>query len=97
MIEYLYDAIRATTGQDIHIAAEITDDNGIVITEGCYIDLFGPDKELIASFNGEYSVENSEWIFTIPAEQTEGLVGRYFYRIAYNGQSLCFRQPLYLV
>lgn len=97
MIEYLYDAIRATTGQDILIAAEITDDNGIVLTEGCYINLFSPEKELIASFDGEYNEENGEWIFTIPAEQTEGLVGRYFYCIAYNGQSLCFRQPLYLV
>jgi hypothetical protein len=97
MIEYLFDAIRATTGQDIHIAAEITDDNGIVLTEGCYINLFSPDKEYIASFDGEYNEENGEWIFTIPAEATEGLVGRYFYCIAYNGQSLCFRAPLYLV
>lgn len=97
MIEYLFDAIRATSGQDIRIVAEITDDNGIVLTEGCSINLFGTEKEYISSFEGEYQEENSEWIFTIPAEATKGLRGRYYYCISYHGQSLCFRQPLYLV
>lgn len=97
MIEYLYDAIRATTGQDICICAEITDDDGIVLTEGCSINFFNPDKEIIGSYEGTYDEESGEWNFIIPAETTRGLVGRYYYCISYNGQSLCFRQPLYLV
>lgn len=35
MIEYLYNAIRATTGDDITITADITDDNGKYIDSGC--------------------------------------------------------------
>ena len=97
MIEYLFDAIRASSGQDIRIVAEITDDNGIVLTEGCSINLFSPEKEYIASFEGEYQAETNDWLFTIPAEGTQGFKGRYYYCISYHGQSLCFRQPLYLV
>lgn len=35
MIECLYNAIRATTGDDITITADITDDNGKYIDSGC--------------------------------------------------------------
>ena len=97
MIEYLYNAIRATTGQDICICADITNAEGVLLTEGCYINFFSPEKEFIASFDGTYDADSSEWKFVIPGEATKGLVGRYFYCIAYNGQSLCFRQPIYLV
>lgn len=97
MIEYLYNCIRATAGQDISIAAEITDDEGAAIVDGCGIYLHDPDKALVAQFDGVYDEENSQWIFTIPAATTEGLEGRYYYCIGHYNSSLCFKQPLYLM
>lgn len=97
MIEYLYNAIRATAGQDITISAAITDDDGNILTEGCHIMFFDPDKELIATFDGEFNEEINEWSFTIPAETTEGLNGRYWYCICYFNANLCFKEPIYLV
>lgn len=95
MIEYLYDAIRATAGQDIKIYAELTDKDGNVYEEGCHLMLFNPEKELIVTVDGEI-VEN-EWIFTIPAEITEGLKGRFWYCICHHNINLCFKEPIYLV
>ena len=97
MIEYLYDAIRASSGQNINIYADITDDNGNPIAEGCRLNLFSPDKEFIASFEGVIDENLGEWKFSIPAEATTGLKGRYFYCISYFNTSLCFKQPIYLV
>lgn len=97
MIEYLYNAIRATAGQDITISAEITNDEGGIITSGCHIMLFNPDKELIDTFDGEYNADDKEWNFTIAAKATEGLHGRYWYCICYHNSNLCFKEPIYLV
>lgn len=98
MIEYLYDAIRATAGQDITITAEITNDEGEQLTEACHLMLYGIDKEsLITTVNGEYFEEDSEWRFTIPGEATKGLSGRYWYCICYHDINLCFKEPIYLV
>lgn len=98
MIEYLHDAIRATAGQEIAVAAEITDDNGDSIFEGCHIMLYAPDREtLVATFDGTYNAEKNEWTFIIPGEATEGLHGRYWYCICYFNANLCFKQPVYLV
>jgi hypothetical protein len=94
MIEYLYDAIRATAGEPITIAAEITDDNGECITDNCGLMLHN-DNEMIIKVNG--SLDGDIWSFVIPAEATKGLVGRYWYCICKDNQSLCFRQPLYLI
>lgn len=92
MIEYLYDAIRATAGTDITIAAEV-EDNGEAIKEDCTLVLHINDKML--EFNGEYAEDI--WEFTIPAAATSGLNGRYWYCIKRNGTMLCFKQPIYLV
>ena len=97
MIEYLYNCIRATSGQDIAIAAEITDTNGDVVTSMCHVMLYSPEEELIATHDGVYDEENSQWIFTIPAEATKGLQGRYWYCLCHHESNLCFKQPLYLV
>ena len=97
MIEYLYNCIKATSGQDIAIAAEITNDDGVEITEACHVMLFNPEEELIATHDGIYDAENSQWIFIIPAEATKGLKGRYWYCICHHESNLCFKQPLYLV
>lgn len=94
MIEYLYNAVRATAGEDITIAADITDDSGEDIKEACHIMLYD-DLQLLGMYNGIYNGE--VWEFTIPANITSGRIGRYWYCICVNNNSLCFKQPIYLI
>lgn len=98
MIEYLYDAIKAVAGQEIVVNAFITDDEEQVITEGCYLAIHGLDGvEMITKVEGVYLPENLMWEFTVPAEATLGLGGRYWYCIQHNESNLCFKQPMYLI
>ena len=94
MIEYLYDAIRASAGTDITVSAKVTDDDGNPITEGCMF-MLHTDEMLLVSVEGEY-VEDT-WFFTIPKEVTKGLHGRYRYCICTENDELCFKQPIYFV
>lgn len=93
MIEYLYDAIRATAGTDITIAAEIAEEDGENITENCKLVLFLDDKQI--EIDGELKADI--YNFTIPASYTTGIMGRYWYCFKSNGNMLCFKQPIYLV
>ena len=94
MIEYLYDAIRATAGTDITIAAEVEEDNGETAELENYSLVLHINEKML-EFNGE----NAEgiWEFTIPAAATSGLNGRFWYCIKKNGTMLCFKQPIYLI
>lgn len=94
MIEYLYDAIRATAGLDIEIAAVITTEEGAPIESGCSL-MLASDDEVITMAQGVYNGE--VWEFTIPASVTTGLSGRYWYCIYHNDETLCFRKPIYLL
>ena len=95
MIEYLYNAIRATAGEPITLAARITDDNGEAVTEQCNLNLYS-DSEQLGHFAGV--LVDGVWQFTIPAETTKGLVGRYWYCLCDSThQKMQFKQPLYLV
>ena len=95
MIEYLYNAIRATAAEDITIAAKITDESGAVINKGCHLNIYDNEKQ-IATING--IITNDVWEFTIPAETTANMLGRYWYCICDNEHTkLNFKQPLYLV
>lgn len=94
MIEYLYNAIRATSGEDITITAEITDDSGECISKGCSLMLWD-DEELLTAVDG--LLIDELWTFTIPANATTGLVGRYWYCICHNNNKLQFKEPIYLV
>lgn len=94
MIEYLYDAIRATAGEDIIISAKITDDSGEHIDEICNLKLFN-NNEVISDVPGVYNGEL--WDFTIPAADTANLSGRYFYSICHRGNSISFKEPIYLI
>ena len=40
MIEYLYDAVRASDGEDMTITATIRDNDGTAITDGCALRIF---------------------------------------------------------
>lgn len=96
MIEYLHNAIRATAGSDITVTA-IVADNDTPITENCHIMLFDRDSVLLETLDGSYDAENGVWYFTIPGELTKEKRGRHWYRICTPVESLCFKQPLYLV
>lgn len=54
------------------------------------------DEEEIITVPGDYLAELQMWQFTIPAEATQGLSGRYWYDVRHGSDNLCFKQPLYL-
>ena len=92
MIEYLHSAIRATAGDDITIYACICED-GEDIKSGCGVMLhIGEEMKM---FEGQYI--NGVWAFNIPADETAGLHGRYWYCLYKDGSTLCFKQPIYLM
>lgn len=93
MIEYLFNSIRATAGEDITVIANIRQD-GEPITEGCGF-MLHIDEENVVMVNGEFT--NDLWNFTIPADVTKGLKGRYSYCLCKDGQTLCFKEPFYLM
>ena len=99
LIEYLYNAIRATAGEDITLTARLTDENGENLGEGVpnHISLYN-DIERLGSYNGRYIVDGL-WEYTIPAEATAELKGRYWYCLCTDDKhtKLNFKQPLYLV
>lgn len=95
MIEYLFNAIRAVAGQEIIIAAKITDDKGEAVTEDCALMLYLEDKEVI--INGTYYYDAEIWQFTVAAEVTRGYSGRFWYCFKQGGSNLCFKEPIYLV
>lgn len=95
MVEYLLNAIRASAGEDITIVASVAE-NGESIAAGCGFMLHIADDNIVM-VDGAYDVEEGLWYFTIPAEKTKGLKGRYSYCLCKNGQSLCFREPFYLM
>ena len=94
MVEYLYNCLRAEAGEDIAITAAITDDKGVVISKNCTLTLLS-DTDEIVTIDGNY-IDN-EWLFIVEAKHTEGLKGRYWYSIKYQGNSLSFKEPIYLV
>lgn len=94
MVEFLYDCVKAVAGEDINICAEITDADGNDITSGCSLVFLDKDFVQIDEYEGTYS--DDAWIFTVPAETTKGLHGRYWYRIKFGDGSLCFAAPIYV-
>ena len=98
MVEYLYDCIRAVPSQDIVINAYITDEQENIITENCKLVVYSKDaNEMLFMVEGVYLPESLNWEFTIPAENTKDLSGRYWYYVIWNESPLCFKQPIYFV
>lgn len=95
MIEYLYNAVRATANQDITLTAILTDTDNQPIESGCSV-MLHDDTSMLGMYEGDY-LENGIWSFTIPAAATTGRSGRYWYCICEKGSNLCFKQPIYLV
>jgi hypothetical protein len=96
MIEYLYDAIRATSGQSVDIVARISNEDGTPITNSCGL-MFHKDDKTVDHFDGKKLDDNGYWSFTIPGEYTSGLKGKYYYCICQGSNMLCFKTPFYLV
>lgn len=94
MIEYIYDVIKATAGEDFTISAKAKNEDGTCVTSGCHLRLYN-DKELITTIDGECI--NEVWGFRVPGELTKGLKGRYWYSICGANGGLNFKEPLYLV
>lgn len=93
MVEYLYNCIRASAGQDITIISNI-EENKVDVTEGCGF-MLHIDEDNAIVFGGEF--KEGLWYFTIPAEYTKELKGRYWYCLTKNGSTLCFKQPIYFM
>lgn len=91
MIEYLYNAIRITSGGVETITAKVNDNEGNPITEGIML-MVHNDEELLFEIPGEY--KDDIWYFPI---STKGLEGRYWYCICSDDMELCFKQPIYFV
>ena len=94
MVEYLYDAIRATAGTNIILSAKVTDDLGNPITEDVSLVIHTSDTHMIM-VEGLYTDEY--FIFEIPAEITKDLKGKYWYCVKHNDEQLCFNNPIYFV
>ena len=94
MIEYLYDAIRATSGQEIPVVARITSEDGILVTSGCSL-ILRDNEAKITEIDGTFDGE--QWTFIIPADATADKYGRHWYCIRHNNVDLCFYQPIYLI
>ena len=96
MIEYLYDAVRASDGEDVTITAAIRENDGTTITDGCALRIFDEDGALIEEVGGTYYTDVGRWAFkfTFPTHKARA---RYFYTIAHNGEDMNFKARIYLV
>lgn len=96
MIEYLYDAVRTSDGEDMTIAATIRENDGTIITDGCALRIFDEGGALIEEIGGTYYTDAEKWEFrfTFPAHNPRA---RYFYTIAHNGEDINFKARIYVV
>lgn len=95
MIEYVYNAIRATAGETICICANITDDEGQAILYADVNLMLYDNETMLASIPGVYVTD--AWEFEIDGRLTSGLCGRFWYCICADNNSLCFKQPIYII
>lgn len=95
MIEYVYNTIRATAGEDIAILAKVRDAYGDPIP-ACYFHLFD-DEQMLTMIAGN-ALDDDTWEFIVPAAITKDRNGRHWYCICdENHSSLCFKEAIYLV
>ena len=92
MIEYLYDAIRATAGADMNIVARVSEDGETL--EGTCFALHIDDEHMVVV---EGELIDGVYQFTVPAEITANLSGRYWYCFMKEHKPLCFKEPIYFV
>lgn len=93
-ITIIGEVTQASSGQDITILADITDAEGAKIARECFIELWQGNNAIYKA-NGAYNGEI--WAFTIPADVTIDLHGRFFYAISNNEHNLCEIKPIYII
>lgn len=86
MIEYIGNIIKLDKGIN-EVIANITDEAGNAVTEGCAIEIDGVKD--FGSFDGQY------WHFEIDTTKKE--TGKYYYRIFSGDNAISFEEPLYIV
>ena len=96
MIEYLYDAVRTSDGEDMTITATIRENDGATITDGCSLRIFDEGGALIEEVDGTYYADAEKWEFRF-AFSTHKARARYFYTIAHNGKDINFKTRIYVV
>lgn len=95
MIEYLYNAIKASPGEELVICANITDDEGNALTDcESYFRIFDKDNE-IYKVRGFYN--DGHWNYVIPDAVSAEYKGTYWYCICADGSTLQFKEPIYFV
>lgn len=93
MIEYLYNAIRASAGTHLTIAANVMDESGEAIKEGLKL-VIHLDENMV-EIDGYFNQDMT--LFEVPAALTKDLKGKYWYCIKHDDTQLCFKQPIYFV
>lgn len=94
MIEYIYDAIRVSSGTGFTIEAEVKTADNVLITDNVRL-YISNGKKVIAKVDGDFY--DDIWHFNVSEEATAGLEGRYFYCIRKGNEPLCFREPIYFI
>ena len=95
MIEYLHDTIRAAAGDSITITAKITNEAGVIVTDTCSLCLYDGNTKI---YEVEGILEENIHSFTIAADITAALTGRYWYKVCDSQHnSLDFMQPIYFI
>lgn len=95
MVEYIFDVIKASAGEDIVITARITDEGNDSIY-GTNFYLLDDEGKVVYTAVGSY-VEEDIWTFEIPSTITQGLSGRFWYYVTGDNRGLNFKTPIYLV
>lgn len=97
LLEYIYDTIKATAGEDLDITAYVVDENGDSISQGCRLILRNGDESVLAVAEGIYNADEGMWHFHVPGERTAGLKGKHWYCVKQDDETICFLEPFYLI
>lgn len=93
MVEYFYDYIKVTAGEENILCAFIQEQDGTAITTNCDFTLFDNFGNMLFEVQGEYVEEMGYWMFAVPAIDEPG---RYYYTIGNDGVDLNYKTPYYV-
>ena len=91
---YLHDVKQAASGQDVNINVYMTDENGAHITSDSFIELW---NGVLMLYKGKGEYNGTYWTFTIPADVTMVLHGRYYYAICNEEHDINDITTLYII
>lgn len=91
MVEYIYDVIRVSAGDDVVINADIYNEMG-----SSTLEVLDDDNNVLISVVGEQQEEELV-TFTIAGAETAQMDGRYWYIVKDAREKLIFRKPIYVL